>query len=142
VKFVDSTVRIIQENSAPTDTIFTYPEFSIFYSLAHRMPATFSGSHNLDLFPDAFARKEAARLLAHPPAVIIYGSESDIFLIGQEVLWRNGMPSGQRAILAAINSLKVRYRLAGKFQPYGRSGYWYVYVRPKDWPPSSLGRAF
>jgi hypothetical protein len=142
VKFVDSTVRIIQENSAPTDTIFTYPEFSIFYSLAHRMPATFSGSHNLDLVPDAFARQEAARLLAHPPAVIVYGSESDIFFIGQEVLWRNGMPSGQRAILAAINSLKVRYRLAEKYQPYGRSGYWYVYVRPKDWPPSSLGRAF
>jgi hypothetical protein len=96
----------------------------------------------LDVVPDSLAREEAARLLAHPPAVIIFGFESDLFLRGQERLWRNGKPCGQRAILAAIDSLKVNYRLAAKFVPYGRVGYYYVYVRPTSWPASNTGRVF
>jgi hypothetical protein len=97
------------------------------------MPATFSGSHNIDVVPDAFARQEAARLLLHPPAVIVYGEESDRYLIGQEMLWRNGQPSGLRAIVAAVKSLGSQYQEAARFIPYGHFGYIHVYVRPKSW---------
>jgi hypothetical protein len=136
VDFVDNTVRIIQQNSSPTDTIFTYPEFSFLYGASHRMPATFSGSHNIDVVPDALAREEASRLLRHPPAVIIYGAESDRFLIGQEILWRNSKPSGQRAIIAAVKTLAAQYKEAARFVPFGHLGYVHVYVRPKSWSPS------
>jgi len=137
VEFVDTTVHIIQQNSLPTDTIFIYPEFGFLYAAAHRMPATFSGSHNIDVVPDAFARQEAARLLLHPPAVLVYGEESNRFQIGQEMLWRNGQPSGQRAIVAAVKSLAAQYREAARFMPYGHLGYVHVYIRPKSWSSSA-----
>jgi hypothetical protein len=133
VDFVDTTVHIIEQNSSPKDTIFVYPEFAFLYGATHRMPATFSGSHNIDVVPDAFARQEAARLLLHPPAVIVYGEESDRYLIGQEMLWRNGQPSGLRAIVAAVKSLGSQYQEAARFIPYGHFGYIHVYVRPKSW---------
>lgn len=137
VEFIDTTVHIIQQNSSPSDTIFVYPEFAFLYAAAHRMPTTFSGSHNIDVVPDAFAREEAARLLRHPPAVIVYGAESDRFLIGQERLWRNGLPSGQREIIAAVKTLAAQYQEAARFIPYGHLGYVHVYVRPKSWSPSA-----
>lgn len=130
-------LHIIQQNSSPSDTIFVYPEFSILYGISHRMPATFSGSHNIDVVPDAFAREEAARLLLHPPAVIVYGAESDRFLIGQEALWRNGLPSGQRAIIAAVKTLGAQYQEVATFIPSGHLGYVHVYVRPKYWSTSA-----
>ena len=139
VKLVDGTVHIIQQNSLPGDTIFSYPEFGVFYGLSHRMPATFSGSHNIDVVPDAFAREEAARLLLHPPAVLIYGSETDRFLIGQEILWRNSKPSGLRDVLAAVKTLAAQYQLVDKFTSYGRGGFIYVYVRPASWRSSPTG---
>jgi hypothetical protein len=137
VDFVDNTVRIIQQNSSPTDTIFIYPEFGFLYGASHRMPATFSGSHNIDVVPDALAREEAARLLRHPPAVIIYGAEADSFTIGQEILWRNSKPSGQRAIIAAVKTLAAKYKEVSRFIPFGHLGYVHVYVRPKSWNPSA-----
>jgi len=137
VDFVETTVHIIQQNSSPTDTIFVYPEFSILYGTSHRMPATFSGSHNIDVVPDAFARQEAAQLLRHPPAVIIYGAESDAFLLGQEQLWRNGHLSGQRALIAAVKTLGAQYQEVGTFVPYGHLGDVHVYVRPKTWSTSA-----
>jgi small basic protein len=138
---VETIVHIIQQNSSPTDTIFIYPELSILYGLSHRMPATISGSHNIDVVPDAFAREEAARLLLHPPAVIVYGAESDRFLIGQERLWRNGLPSGQRAIIAAVRTLGAQYQEVATIIPPGHLGYVHVYVRPKSWNLSTSAPA-
>jgi hypothetical protein len=133
VDFVDTTVHIIQQNSAPGDTIFVYPEFAFLYGASHRMPATFAISHNIDVVPDSMAREEAARLLLHPPAVLIYGWESDGFLIGQERLWRNSQPSGQRELIAAVKTLAAQYHLAARFAPYARAGFLSVYVRPDRW---------
>lgn len=138
VDFVDTTVHIIQQNSAPTDTIFVYPEFAFLYGASHRMPATFSGSHNIDVVPDSLARQEAARLLLHPPAVIVFGEESDRFLIGQEMLWRNGQPSGLRDIIASVKTLTAQYQEAARFVPYGHFGYIHVYVRPKSWGTAAV----
>jgi small basic protein len=137
VNFVDKTVRIIQQNSSPTDTIFIYPEFAFLYGASHRRPATFSPSHNIDVAPDSFCREEAARLLLNPPAVIVYGVESDPFLIGQEMLWRNGLPSGQRDIIAAVKTLTAQYKLAATFRPYAHDGLIFVYVRPASWRTSA-----
>jgi hypothetical protein len=129
VNFVDNTVRIIEENSSPDDTIFVYPELGFLYGASHRMPATFSASHNIDVAPDSFAGQEAARLLARPPAVLIYGPEPDRFMVGQEKLWRSGRRSGQRDLIAAVLELKSHYKLAATFELYGHTVY--VCVRPR-----------
>ena len=115
VKMLDETARIVREHSSPTDKIFVYPEFGIFYSLNHRMYPTVSGSHNIDVINDDFARSEAHRLLASPPAVLIYSKPDEEDLRGDEKYWRNGQRSGQRDIIAAIEELTSHYTLAAVF---------------------------
>ncbi len=132
VDFVDNTVRIINENSSPSDTIFTYPELSFFYGATHRGPPTLSGSHNIDVVPDSFAKEEAARLLARRPAVLIYGPQSEEFLIRQEKIWRNGQHSGQRELIAAMETLAHQYQLAATFRVYPNGHPVYVFVRPSS----------
>jgi hypothetical protein len=82
VRFLDETVRIIREYPKH-DTIFTYPEFGLIYGLSGRRFPTFSGSHNIDLANDQFARSEAQMLLRARPAVLVYGLQSDAYLVGQ-----------------------------------------------------------
>ena len=67
VEFIDGTARIVQGHSTAGDTIFTYPEMGIFYTITHRRFPTVSGSHNIDVVNDAFAHDEAQRLLTSPP---------------------------------------------------------------------------
>jgi hypothetical protein len=135
VDFVDSTVRIIQENSTPQDTIFIYPELGIFYGLSERRFATFSASHNLDTVPDAFAREEAQRLLRAQPAVLIYGPKSEQLLQADEQTWRQGKPSGQRDIVAAVETLAREYKLVRTFRLYPLGEPVYVFVRPDKSSP-------
>jgi hypothetical protein len=130
IEFVDSTIRIIRENSTPADTIFVYPELGFFYGATERRPATFSSSHNFDVVPDSFARAEAERLLRARPAVLIYGPTSEEFLRANEAYWRNGKPSGQRDIIAAVETLAREYRLVQVFRLYPFGDPVYVFVRP------------
>ena len=130
IDFVDSTIRIIRENSTPTDTIFVYPELGFFYGATGRRPATFSGSHNFDLVPDAFAKEEAERLLRVRPAVLIYGPTPEEFLRANEAYWRNGKRSGQRDIIAAVETLAQEYKFVQVFRLYPFGDPVYVFVRP------------
>ena len=129
VQCLDGTLNIIGQHSRPEDTIFTYPEFGIFYSLSNRWYPTFTGSHNIDVVNDDFARNEAARLLSHPPAVLIYYREPASFLADEELLWRGGRRSGNRDIIAAVETLAAKYHLAATYPvpPDGRQIN--VYVR-------------
>ena len=128
VDFVDSTIRIISEYSTAKDTIFVSPDLGFFYGATERMPATFSGSHNMDVAPDSFVKQEAERLLRARPAVLIYGPVSDSLLRWEETLWRHGKPSGQRDLIAAVETLAREYRLVRTFNPCGNPVY--VFVRP------------
>lgn len=129
VDFVDSTVRIVGEYSTPKDTIFTYPELGFFYGATERMPATFSGSHNTDVVSDSFAKQDAERLLRARPAVLIYGPRPDQ-LAWEEWFWRNGKPSGQRDLIAAVETLAREYTLVRTFKLYPFGNPVYVFVRP------------
>ncbi len=113
VQFIDETARIVEMRSSPNDTIFTYPEMGIFYAVTHRRFPTASGSHNIDVVNDGFARDEAKRLLAGRPAVLIYSREDPA---GEEFWWRNGRRSGQRDIIAAMETLASEYELVRTFK--------------------------
>ncbi len=129
VDFVDSTVRIIREYSTPKDTIFVYPELGFFYGATERMPATFSASHNIDTVSDSFAKQEAERLLRAQPAVLIYGPRPGQLAL-EEAFWRNGKPSGQRDLIAAVETLAREYKLVRTFELYPLGNPVYVFVRP------------
>jgi hypothetical protein len=127
VRFIDSSVKIIQSNSSPQDTIFVYPEGSEFYYLTNRMCATFSLMHNIDVMNDQFAKAEAARLWQKKPAVLIYCPDSA--LKQMEEFWRHGHQSGNRDIESVCQALAKRYHLAATFSAPGM-GVTSVYVRP------------
>jgi len=129
VNFVDGAVQVIQKSTTSSDTIFTYPEFGIFYGLTgHRSP-TLSWSHNIDVITSQLARDEADRLLRGRPAVLIYGPESTLALQTDEQLWREGHQSGQRVLIDAVNILAKDYCMEREFQL--SDGHTVkVYVRP------------
>jgi hypothetical protein len=130
VRFIDGTVRIIQQYSRPSDTIFVYPELGVFYNLAERHYPTATDSHNLDVVNDDFARSEAATLLRARPAVIVYYQQPEWSLRSDETLWRGGHRSGQRDLIAAIETLTKQYRLAARFPVPPNEFDVLVYVRP------------
>jgi len=129
VDFVDSTIRIIRENSTPSDTIFVFPELGFFYGATERLPPTFAASHNLDVVPDSLAKQEAERLLRARPTVLIYAPRPQT-LAREERYWRGGKPSGQRDLIAAVETLGREYRLVQTFKLYPVGDPVYVYVRP------------
>src|SRR6185312_17467 len=124
-------IRLIDDVSAAAQTArshglnsgFTYPEMSIIYSLAGLQFPTRAGSHNIDVVTDAFAREEAARLQASPPAVILYARPTEPQLAAQEAIWRSGHPSGQRDMINVLDQIVAGYHLAGTYQ-----------LRPEDTP--------
>jgi len=130
VRLVDGVVATVAANTTPADTIFTYPEMGIFYTITNRKYPTETGSHNVDVVNDAMARSEAARLLANPPKVLIYLPETEKQARAEELLWRGGHRMGQRDIIAAVETLAKKYRLAGIYPTLPVNQNIYVYVRP------------
>ncbi len=131
VRFIDETTRIIEQNTTPQDTIYSYPEFGLFYALSGRRCPTLTCSHNIDVVNDDFARSEAARILAGRPAVLICHRNPEAYLAGEELIWRHGRPSGNRAIIAAVEKLEKQYRLAASFDLPPDNYQIDVYVRPR-----------
>ena len=130
VRFLDDTVSLVATQTLPGDTIFTYPEMGLLYPLTGRTPPTWSGSHNIDVINDAFAREEAQRLIRARPAVIIYYRVPEQALREDEWLWRGGARSGQRDLIAAVEGLVEGYRLAGTYVIAPGGLPIDVYVRP------------
>jgi hypothetical protein len=129
--FLDGTLALIRDRTKSDDTIFTFPEMSLIYALADRRPPTWSWSHNIDVVNDRFAREEADRLRQNPPAVIVYCPTSEDNLSGNETVWRRGERSGQRDLIAAVESIARGYELRGSY-PVGPGGpVAFVYVRPQ-----------
>jgi hypothetical protein len=108
---------------------------SIFYSITNRRFPTASGSHNIDVVNDSFAREEAKRLLSGRPAVLIYSPDSNDFLHLEELLWRNGHPSGQRDILTAMETLASQYELVRTFTLPPDNRVVRIYARPLTHAP-------
>jgi len=133
VAMLDGTTSIIRSHTTPHDTIYTYPGIELLYELADRGYPTISATHNIDVVNDAFAAQEAQRLLRTPPAVIVYYQQNPADMRHDDIIWRNGQPSGQHILLAAVEQLTRNYTLAASYPmpPAGRQIE--VYLRPS--PP-------
>jgi hypothetical protein len=130
VAFLDDTVGLAQTHAVGGDTIFTYPEMGLLYSLTGKRFPTFAGSHNIDVINDSFACEEAERLKRAPPSVIVYAPVSEEQLRGAETIWRGGKPSGQRCLTSAVEAIVSGYRIAGRYQLALGNPEITVYVRP------------
>jgi hypothetical protein len=130
VHLLDDGVRIVRENTTDGDTIFTYPGLGLFHSLTGRPWPTVSGEENIDMITDALARQEAKTLLERRPKVIFYYRQPEDYLHSEELFWRQGKRSGQRDIIAALETLIKEYRLAATFDAAATKRTVLVYVRP------------
>lgn len=130
VAFLDDTVDLVQSHAVGEDTIYTYPEMGLLYSLTGKRFPTFAGSHNIDVINDSFACEEAERLKRAPPSVIVYSPISDERLRGAETIWRGGKPSGQRCLISAVEGIVSDYRRAGTYRLAPGDPEILVYVRP------------
>ncbi len=108
VKFVDSTVDIVNKYSKPEDTIYIYPDFSLLYALTDRRCPTHSYHHVIDIVSDQLGESEAKLILEKRPAVLIYCQEKALTYL--EKCWRHGKPSGLREIQRACEELSREYR--------------------------------
>jgi hypothetical protein len=104
-QFVNSVTRIIDAHSKPNETILCYPNYAIFYVLAHRAPATFAYMHWFDIASDALVREDVDRIRKHPPAVVLSVDLPEAIILRAETNFRGGRRSGQRDMFAAIESL-------------------------------------
>ena len=112
---LDGTAQIVREHSTPQDTIFTYPSMPIFYAISHRYWPGYSEGHEIDACPDSIASADAAKVLGAKPAVIIYYRQTADELDVLDKLWRHGKRSGQRDIIAAVETLVKHYKLVASY---------------------------
>ena len=128
--FLQHSVQTIQAHSRPGDTLFTYPEMSLLYPLAGRDFPTFAASHNVDVVSDTLARDEAARLLANPPAFVLYRRLTPEESRREDDHWRFGRPSGQHTLVRAVEQLVAGYRTAGVYDVGDPTRTITLYIRP------------
>jgi hypothetical protein len=115
-KLSSNTVRIydkiyldILNNTVPADYVFTYPHLTLFNYITNRLQPTFSPVHYFDVCPDDIAIKDAEILLQSPPKMIIYMEIPEQAYRFHEIFFRNGQPSGQRKIDAAVQEIITKY---------------------------------
>jgi hypothetical protein len=99
------TTRIIDKYSSQNDFVFTFPSIPVFYMLSNREPRTSLIVQWFDITSDEAAFEQADLLLRFPPKIIVLLQLPTSVWEGHENLFRDGKPSGQRAILDAIITL-------------------------------------
>jgi hypothetical protein len=74
--------------------------------------------HWFDIASDAMVREDAARIRAHPPAVILSVQMPDALMRRSEARFRNGARSGQREMLELIPILPGYHLIESLPIPY------------------------
>jgi hypothetical protein len=103
--FLSTVTNIIETHSRPDETIFCYPNYTLFYVLAHRAPGVFAYMHWFDIASDNLVRQDAQNIREHPPAVILYVDFPEDVIRRAENSFRGGGRSGQRELAATIQTL-------------------------------------
>jgi hypothetical protein len=103
--FLDSTVSLVRQYSAPSDRVFVFPNLPIIYWLSERQPATFSPNHWFDVASDEISTAAAASLRNSPPAVLVDYEISETEWRTNEAIFRGGKPCGQRILHQTLEEL-------------------------------------
>jgi hypothetical protein len=99
----------IINNTTPSDYVYTYPFITLFNYVTDRLQPTFSPVGYFDVCPDNIAIMDAEKLKSNPPKMIVYMKMPQSVYKIHEQIFRNGQPSGQRYLDAAITEIVDRY---------------------------------
>lgn len=107
----------IMENTGINDQVFAFPHMQIFNVITGRLNNNFTPVTWFDVCPDKYAKSTAQWIETDRPKIIVYMRISKTALDVHEKLFRNGNPSGQRAIIEKINNLidSGEYRVIDSF---------------------------
>lgn len=114
---IQGVTGIIKKYPVSGDDVFAFPNIPLFYFLTNKLPDRFIFIHWYDVLPDDLAIKEAERVIASPPKIIVYLKLKEEVALGHELLFRGGKQSGQRAIINSIERLTGEggYSLEGSY---------------------------
>ena len=101
---IEGAVRIILDNTKPSDPIFAYPSIPLFYLLTDRWPPTYYLQHWYDTVTDEGVRDDLARLKADPPKAAVLLELPDAAAEVHEQLFRGGRLSAQREMAGWLNA--------------------------------------
>jgi hypothetical protein len=103
--FLTRVATAIEKHSLPTQSIFCYPNYALFYVLSHRSSAAFAYMHWFDVTPDYLAHEDALKIREGRPAVILFVDMPETDIARLERIFRGNKRSGQRELISTIASL-------------------------------------
>lgn len=106
-RLMEDLVQVINNNSLPTDEMFTFPNIPSLYILSSRFPNSKVIVSWYDFLPDKEAESEAKRLMSSKPKIIVNLKMPENVMVTHELLFRNNKKMGQREIVKAMNYLIV-----------------------------------
>jgi hypothetical protein len=127
--FVERLATLVESPSARQQPIYVFFYLPLGYILPDRDPSTFAYIHFIDVASDAITRSDNNMLRAKPPAVIVYTEVPDAETTEWEREFRGGRHSGQRDLIATLNSMVVSYKLLDTLQMPGSERPVKVYAR-------------
>ena len=126
----EEIVGMIEDNTSPEDTVYSFANIPLFNVLTHRKMPTYMPIHWFDVCPDEIAEEDCSRLLQNPPKIVIWHNTGDDHWDFLESVFRNGKRSGQRRIKTEFyNDFVLRqYTLLGEYDNH-RDGTIQVWVK-------------
>lgn len=109
--FAERLTAAVSAHSARQQPIYVFFYLPLGYVWPDRDPATFAYIHFIDVASDTLVESDIARLRSNPPAVIVYTTVPDAELVDWEQQFRGGKASGQRDLIATLNTLVASYKL-------------------------------
>lgn len=91
-------VNLILEETEEDDTVYSFANTALFNVLTGRKSPTYAPIAWFDVCPDSIAESDAELLAADPPKIIVWQNMDDGQWSLLESVFRNGEPSGQRAL--------------------------------------------
>jgi hypothetical protein len=115
---VEGITGLIEANTDPQSTVYTFPHLALFNTLTGRTSTgTFAPVSYWDVCPDQVARDDAKRLGSNPPEMIVWTNLTEEEWTFHEEAFRSGQLSGQREIRRVVEELvATRYVKLGSFE--------------------------
>lgn len=127
--FMERLSTLVDAHSTRQQPIYVFFYLPLGYILPDRDPSTFAYIHFIDVASDAITLSDNNVLRAQPPAVIVYTEVPDAETTAWEQQFRGGRHSGQRDLIATLNSMVVSYKLLDTLQMPGSQRPVKVYAR-------------
>lgn len=112
-------VSICQTELSDSDLMYVYAATPVFYTLAHKLPFVTAPVPWFDVSSDDALYKDLDTVKAVEPKLLVFADHGEDAMNYEEKLYRNGEPSGQRAMYEWLQSCMTdpgsQYTVIGEY---------------------------